>query len=146
MLLINLILSVFLATVGVIVEMMELAYLTNVLQLLRQRSHNLEQMFVESRRRYEEDPSRPIRRSFYPRDDHSTSLLENPGDEQNEPFRLAQEFRPPSFRLSSRRQQQSGEREGRSSSSTDPLDFNHFMDDVYSMFPFYCIFLKQFVQ
>ena len=121
---------------GVIVEMMELAYLTNVLQLLRQRSHNLEQMFVESRRRYEENPARPIRRSFYPRDESSTSQLEGPVDEQHEPFRLAQEFRPPSFRLSTRRQQQSGERDGRSSRSTDPLDFSHFMDDVYSMFPF----------
>ena len=124
--------SAFLATVDVMVEMLELAYLTNVLQLLRQRSHNLEQMFLDSRRRYEDEP---IRRSFYNRDDPTTSRPENPRYGEDETFRFVQAMRPPSLRLSSRRQPQFEEREESNSRSTDPLDFSHFMDDVYRMFP-----------
>ena len=117
---------ILIATVGVIVEMLELAYLSNVLQLLRQRSHNLEEMLLESRRMYEGEPSLASR--FQRR----TQIL-NPSS------RFMQQFPPNRFRLISEHRpgQSSEEREeSRSRASTDPLDFNQFMDDVYQQFPF----------
>ena len=110
--------------------MLELAYLSNVLQLLRQRSHNLEEMLLESRRMYEGlgDPAIPPRLQMRR---HSPNLSSS---------RFSQQFPPARFRLTT--EQRSGlalsdEREQRRTRpSSDPLDFNGFMDDVYRMFPF----------
>ena len=113
------------ATVGVIVEMLELAYLSNVLQLLRQRSHNLEEMLLQSRRMFEGEPS-------------LTSRFQRRRQEPNPFSRFSQQFPPTRFRLlgEQRREQFPEEREERRSrASSDPLDFNQFMDDVYQMFP-----------
>ena len=113
------------ATVGVIVEMLELAYLSNVLQLLRQRSHNLEEMLLQSRRMFEGEPS-------------LTSRFQRRRQEPNPFSGFSQQFPPTRFRLfGEQRREQFPERreERRSRASSDPLDFNQFMDDVYQMFP-----------
>ena len=110
--------------------MLELAYLSNVLQLLRQRSHNLEEMLLESRRMYEGlgDPAIPPRLQMRRRQQNLSSS------------RFSQQFPPARFRLTT--EQRSGlalsdeREERRSRASSDPLDFNGFMDDVYRMFPF----------
>ena len=109
--------------------MLELAYLTNVLQLLRQRSHSLEDMLLETRRNYSNE--------------NSTSQFQRRSYEQNEPLRFVQQFppqrpqqlRPPNLGLFTRQSQQTDVTE-RNSRSTDPLDFNQFMNEMYRMFPF----------
>ena len=118
---------------GVIVEMLELAYLTNILQLLRQRSQNLEEMISESRRAFGRESIRYRSTNLHDRFSRRNDHYEQDVQEQ-EPLRLAHEFRPPSFRMSNRHSQ--SDVSVHSSGSTDPLDFNHFMDDVYRMFPF----------
>ena len=108
--------------------MLELAYLSNVLQLLRQRSHNLEEMLLESRRLYEDNS--------YP----TPSRFQQRRREANMSSRFTQQFPPARFRLTN--EQRSGlafsdaREERRSRTSSDPLNFNQFMDDVYQMFPF----------
>ena len=107
--------------------MLELAYLSNILQLLRQRSHNLEEMLLESRRMYDDDSYTPSRFQQLRR-------------ERNMSARFSQQLPPARFRLTN--EQRSGlafsdeREERRSRTSSDPLNFNQFMDDVYQMFPF----------
>ena len=109
---------------GVIVEMLELAYLTNVLQLLRQRSNNLEELISASRRnnRLENSMffqgSRPQRRI---------------PEQQQDPFLPSLEFRAPRFGFS--RPFQNVNLSERRPRTSDPLDFNEFMDEVYRVFP-----------
>ena len=102
--------------------MLELAYLTDLLQNLRQRSPTLAQM-MESRRPNSttESSSSPFRTRSY---DHSEPL---------DPLLAVSQFRPPtSISVAQRLRPNMTERSARS----DPLDFNQFMDDVYRMFPF----------
>ena len=102
--------------------MLELAYLTDLLQNLRQRSHSLAQL-IESTR-----PSTTIGGSTTssPRQNYDQS-------EPLEPLLLTTQIRPPSSISFSRRLRPNITE---AATRADPLDFNQFMDDVYRMFPF----------
>ena len=102
--------------------MLELAYLTDLLQNLRQRSNSLAQL-IESTR-----PGTNIagRTTSSPRRNYDQS-------EPLEPLLLTQQIRPPSAVSFSRRVRPSIPE---ATTRADPLDFNQFMDDVYRMFPF----------
>ena len=105
--------------------MLELAYLTTVLQQLRERSRSIEEMLRETRQSNGNDIESP--RAFRTRN-----------YEQNEPLREVGQLRPPRLGLvrNSSGTQSRTDITQRNSRSTDPLDFNEFMDDVYRMFPF----------